>query len=101
MEQACRTFIQLLDQGRFYEAHEVLEAYWFPRRKEITPMTLVLKGFINAAVALQLNHLGRKANARRVWRTYLKYRPLIPLCNERSFAEVEAYLEGCYERYLS
>jgi len=96
-----RDFMELLRQGRFYEAHEALEELWFPRRRERSAEALALKGFINAAVALELCRLGREANARRVWKTYLKYRPLIRRCGEPAFLEMERCLEECYERYLS
>ena len=101
MQKACQLFMQLLKNQRFYEAHEALEELWFPKRRSRDPKILVLKGFINASVALELKRLGREDNALRVWGNYLKYRPLIKECNEPIFYEVESFLEGCYERYLS
>ena len=34
MREACKTFIQLIKKCEYYEAHEVLEDIWFPRRFE-------------------------------------------------------------------
>jgi len=101
MRAACEEFMALIQKGEFYEAHEVLEALWFPHRKDKSPTILVLKGFINASVALELQRLGRHENAQKVWANYLKYRPLIKECDEAVFEEVERFLDGCYDKYLS
>ncbi len=93
--------MELIKNEDFYEAHEVLEDVWFPYRKSKEPKILVLKGFINASVALELNRLGRKKNAQKVWGTYEKYKALIPRCEEELFEEVAAFLDGCHARYLS
>ena len=66
-----------LQQHKFYEAHEALEELWFPRRFEKDPEVLFLKGCINASVSFELHKRGRKARAKKVWATYLKYRQLL------------------------
>jgi len=101
MKEACLAFMELIEKEDFYEAHEVLEDVWFPHRKSKEPKILVLKGFINASVALELNRLGRVQNAQKVWKNYEKYKGLIPQCEEEIFGQVASFLEGCYERYLS
>ena len=101
MQKACKEFMDLIKKEDFYEAHEVLEDVWFPYRKSKEPKILVLKGFINASVALELQRLGRRENALKVWETFEKYRALIPQCDEEIFDEVATFLDGCYERYLS
>lgn len=93
--------MNLIKEEKFYDAHEVLEDVWFPQRKEKTPQVLVLKGFINASVALELKRLRRDENAKKVWQNYLKYRPLIKKCNEEIFYEIEEFLDSCYDKYLS
>ena len=100
MEQKCKMFIDLINQERFFDAHEVLEELWFPKRKEPDTKTQVLKGFINASVALELHKRGRIQNAYRVWKNYEKYRPLISECDEEIFKEVEELLELCRAKYL-
>ncbi len=101
MKEACLAFMELIKNEDFYEAHEVLEDVWFPNRRSKEPKTLVLKGFINASVALELNRLGRVQNAQKVWKNYEKYKGLIPQCEEEIFSQVAAFLDVCHERYLS
>jgi len=63
-----------LREERFYDAHEVLEAVWFPHRAEKTPEVLLLKGLINASVSFELHKLGRPHKAGGPWGVYMKYR---------------------------
>ena len=99
MEQPCKEFIQLIKQEEFYKAHEVLEELWFPHRRSKEPKILIIKGFINASVALELQRLGRRENALKVWQNYLKYKKLIK--DDPLFQDVAKFLDGCYEQYLS
>ncbi|MRJ02539.1 MAG: DUF309 domain-containing protein [Epsilonproteobacteria bacterium] len=101
MEKYCRKFLQLLEEGDFYGAHEALEEFWFPRRRERSPEILLIKGFINASVALELKR--RKYPEERVlqvWRTYSKYRPLLAECREPILERVERVLDRWYREYL-
>ena len=66
-----------LHEERFYDAHEALEEVWFPRRFEKTDEVQLLKGFINAAVSFELRKRNRKAQSKKVWANYLKYRQLL------------------------
>jgi hypothetical protein len=70
-------FIQCLHEERYYDAHEVLEAVWFPRRFEDNNEVRLLKGFINAAVSFELIKRGRNKQSQKVWSNYLKYRQLL------------------------
>ena len=94
-------FIQLIKEEDFYEAHEVLEEVWFPFRRSEEARYKVIKGFINASVAFELKRLGREENAHKVWRNYLKYRPLIKEVDEPILYEIEEFLDACYARFLS
>ncbi|WP_294964932.1 DUF309 domain-containing protein [Sulfurimonas sp.] len=69
-------FVKCLDEQRYFDAHEALEEIWFPRRFEDDEMKL-LKGFINAAVSFELQKRSRADASDRVWKNYLKYRPLL------------------------
>jgi hypothetical protein len=73
----AKVFEECLAKGCFYEAHEVLEELWFPRRFEKENEVQFLKGCINASVSFELYKRGRKARAKQVWATYLKYRQLL------------------------
>jgi hypothetical protein len=75
--EACEAFVRSLEEGRFYDAHEDLEAIWFPCRFESKDEVLLWKGFINAAVSFELIGRGRPKSSEAAWQTYCKYRPLL------------------------
>jgi len=75
--QALEDFMLCLNEQRFYDAHEVLEAIWFPRRFEQNNEMKLLKGFINASVSFELIKKGRVESSKKVWKNYLKYRQLL------------------------
>lgn len=77
MHKYIKEFTQCLHEERFYDAHEALEAAWFPRRFEEDKEVKLLKGFINAAVSFELVKRGRGKQSKKVWANYLKYRPCI------------------------
>lgn len=70
---ACEAFLTSLEQERYYDAHEDLEALWFPRRFEDNDEVKLWKGFINAAVCFELIKKGRPKPSEVPWKTYLKY----------------------------
>lgn len=74
---ACEAYLQSLAQERYYDAHEDLEALWFPRRFENDDEVKLWKGFINAAVSFELIKKGRCAASQTPWNTYMKYRALL------------------------
>lgn len=71
------SFLLCLNQKKYYEAHEALEEVWFPRRFEDNDEIKLLKGFINASVSFELDAKGRKEASQKVWKNYLKYKPLL------------------------
>jgi len=75
--QLLDEFISLINKNEFYNAHESIEAIWFPRRFENSDEVKLLKGFINAAVSFELSKRRRASSSQKVWKTYLKYRPLL------------------------
>ena len=77
MKNKIAEFKKCLDEERFYDAHEVLEKTWFPRRFEKSDELLLIKGFINASVSFELLKRGREKQSKKVWMNYLKYRPLL------------------------
>ena len=86
-------FKELILSEKYFEAHEVLEDYWHTIRKTDNPYKNVYRGFINAAVALELKKRKRK-NYRRPIETYRKYKNLYKLKNE--FKEIEIFLDGIF-----
>ena len=70
----AEAFLACLNEGRYYDAHEALEAVWFPVRAQKTPEVLLLKGLINASVSFELHKRGRPHKSSGPWGVYLKYR---------------------------
>lgn len=68
-------FIEALEAGAYYEAHEHLEGLWLRHRSLRTPEIVLIKGYINAAVSFELERLGRIAAAQTPWKTFEKYLP--------------------------
>ncbi len=77
MQARLQQFHKLLKEEQFFEAHEVLEEVWFPKRFEKDVNIDILKGFINAAVSFELLKRERVKQSKKVWRNYLKYRTLL------------------------
>jgi Ser/Thr protein kinase RdoA (MazF antagonist) len=77
MTKALKQFRSYIEQEAYFQAHEVLEAYWFPRRFEADNEVKLIKGFINAAVSFELYKRRRYKRSQQVWATYLKYRQLL------------------------
>ncbi len=73
MKQIIEKFKQLIEEQKFYEAHEILETVWFPIRKNKNSCCLVLKGFINGAVSLELSKREKVIQSKSVYNTYVKY----------------------------
>jgi len=90
---------ELILQHKFFEAHEALEEFWFPRRKEKSPEVLIVKGFINAAVAFELKKRGRSENAKIVFKTYLKFCPLIK--DNKEFLKLKIFIDKFAKDYLN
>jgi len=84
-------FKALILKEEFYEAHEVLEEYWHTIRKTNHPYKNAYRGFINAAVAMELKKRGRN-NYKKVWATYEKYKSLYQ--KEPVFIEVMEFLDS-------
>lgn len=66
-------FKSLINQRLYYEAHEALEEIWFPIRKIKDDYCLVLKGFINAAVSLELYKRNKTDQSKKIHLIYKKY----------------------------
>ena len=77
IKQGLHTFIRLLNQERYWEAHETLERLWFPIRKSKRPQVTPLKLLINGAVILELQRRGRPDAAGRVLCAFSRKRRLL------------------------
>jgi len=104
LEKFFLEFIDLINKKKYFEAHEILEEIWFPKRKEKTPDILILKGFINASVAFELKKRGKTPQAKKVWKNYKKYLELINDCSslkKEDLLKVCKAIEDEYEKILS
>jgi len=72
MIEKIKKYKKYMSEDKFFEAHEALEEYWFPRRKEKSKEVLIVKGFINAAVSLELKRRGKIKNHHKIWAVYEK-----------------------------
>jgi len=93
MIEKIEKFKEYMKQEKFFEAHEVLEEYWFPRRKEKSKDVLIIKGFINAAVSLELKKRGRIDNYHKIWAVYKKFRKLIKE-DDKVFMDLKEFVDG-------
>lgn len=87
-EKQLELFIQNLQNGNFYDAHEDLECLWYERRFEDSDEVKLLKGFINASVSFELRKKGKIEASQKVWNNYLKYRDLV---NKIDSMHIEKY----------
>lgn len=103
MHNKIKEFISCLDEKRYYDAHEALEESWFPRRFEKENEVMLLKGFINAAVSLELHKRGRSKQSQKVWSNYLKYRQLLFKMHSQhlnSYYQLSRYIESIQNKTL-
>jgi len=87
-------YLRLMEEGCYFEAHEVLEQAWHPLRRQKDPLGNLLKGLINGAVAFEHLKRGREGSferARRVMGSFDRYRPL---CRE-GIRESELFESAC------
>ncbi len=104
MKRRIERFMELMEAQRFYDAHEVLEEVWFPRRFEDNDEIRLLKGFINAAVSFELIKRGRETPGKKAWANYLKYRALLYRIRSEhlnDYHRIVRYLDGKMLRYVT
>jgi len=71
LEAALKDYMKLLDEKKYFDAHEALEEAWHPLRKKNHPLKNLAKGLINATICFE--HLKRnRTDARRKASTVLK-----------------------------
>lgn len=69
--------ISEINEHMFFDAHETLELIWYPRRFEHSKEIKLIKGLINGVISLELLKRGKADAAKKVWKNYLKHRPLL------------------------
>lgn len=91
-----KKFKQYIINKQYFEAHEALEELWFPIRKSKTNYCLVLKGFINGAVSLELFKRGKILPSKNVYKTYIKHttqQRINTLANKEKFQNLKTFLD--------
>lgn len=91
---------QLIDEKLYYEAHEVLETLWFPIRKSKNDYSLVLKGFINAAVSLELFKRNKIEQSKKIHSVYNKYvtdKRIDEIKNDEIFRELKVFIDKKFD----
>ncbi len=79
LEGALKTYLKLLDEEEYFEAHEVLEEAWHPLRLKKHPLANLLKGLINGAITfehIKRNRANTKQKAVRVIASYERHKNL-------------------------
>ena len=84
-------FKELIKREEYFKAHEILEEYWQNIRKTSNPEKNVYRGFINAAVAMELKKRGRN-NYMKVWQNYEKYKFLYE--KNKRYLEIMYFLDS-------
>ena len=101
MTEYINKFIVCINETRYFDAHEVLEEVWFPRRFEDDAEMKLIKGFINAAVSFELIKRGRLEASKKVWKNYEKYIILLGSFEtpfQGHYEELKQFLEGKKEQ---
>ena len=91
---------QLIDDKLYYEAHEVLEALWFPIRKSKNGYTCILKGFINAAVSLELYKRDKIEQSKKIYNVYIKYvtdTRINEIDNDEIFRDLKLFIDKKFD----
>jgi len=95
-----KEYKELILEHKFFEAHEVLEEFWFPRRRQKDDLTLVVKGFINAAVSFELYKRGRIKNSLKIWQVFEKYVKLLERIENKELIELEEFVREFRLAYI-
>ena len=93
-------FKELINKELYYESHEALEEIWFPIRKTKDNYCLVLKGFINAAVSLELYKRDKIEQSKRIYLIYKKYvneKRIIETIRYREFQDLKIFIDKKFE----
>ena len=103
LEGALINFMELLRQEEYFDAHEVLEEAWHPLRIKKHPLSNLVKGLINGAIAFE--HIKRdkkksRDRASKVICSFIRYRDLYTTSIEYSslFQDAIGEIEKLMER---
>jgi len=96
---AIAEWARLLDEGSYFEAHEVLEGRWLCADE---PEKTFLKGLIHVAVALHHHQRGNKHGARVKYQSAQRYlEPYRPIYRGIDLASLIDQLQPYFETLLT
>lgn len=102
IEHTLNKAISEISEHKFFDAHETLESIWYERRFEKSNEIKLIKGLINATVSLELLKKGKEDAAKKIWKVYLKYRPLLYKTSSahlNSYHKIARHVESIKNKY--
>jgi len=105
LKYALHTYLTLLENREYFDAHEILEEAWHTLRKKDHPQKNLIKGLINAAVAfehIKRNKEDSKRKAMTVLKSFERHKHLASdgIEHYSLFKEACEKIEGLKNRYL-
>jgi hypothetical protein len=104
--ESLKKFMEVVEEEDFVEGHEVLEDDWrvWKNEPKTREESYILKGLINGSTALALWKMGRYDGAKKVWETYIKYKPYIksvPSSFTSDYKRASELLEKKYSQIIA
>ena len=93
-------FTNLINERFYYAAHEELEKLWFPIRKNRDNYSLLLKGFINAAVSFEIYRRNKFEQSEKIYLVYKKYvtkERIDKVYNNDKFKKLKLFIDNYYQ----
>jgi hypothetical protein len=82
LEGALKTYLVLLGEEEYFEAHEVLEEAWHPLRLTKHPLANLAKGLINGAITFEHIKRNRKDMKKKAQTVIVSFERHKHLCKE-------------------
>lgn len=96
-----KKFKELINEQMYFEAHEALEELWFPIRKTKNEYSLLLKGFINGAVSLELQKREKIEQSKKIYLIYKKYVTVVRIekvKNQVDFTALKLFMDNHFQK---
>jgi len=94
LKNALNTYLQLLNQEKFFDAHEALEEAWHPLRKADHPLKNLTKGLINGAICFEHIKRNRRDSKRKALTVLNSYERHKDLCT-KEIEHFELFQQAC------
>lgn len=94
LRMALIIYLDLMDKGEYFDAHEVLEEAWHPMRKKQDPLQNLVKGLINAAVAFEHIKRAKPGANERASKVIASFDRHVVLCAE-DIREADLFVQAC------